>query len=121
MDTRFLESFLTVVDRGSIAEAARRLNLTAAAVAQRIRTLESEIDAAIIVEPPFAIPKSCEWRVVREEPLIVLAPAAMGKRDPHDLLANEPFIRYDHNNWTGQLVDKYLRRAGIRPHERFEL
>ena len=43
MDTRFLDSFVTVVDGGSIAEAARRLNLTPAAVAQRIRALESEI------------------------------------------------------------------------------
>jgi DNA-binding transcriptional LysR family regulator len=217
MDTRFLESLVTVADTGSFAEAARRLNLTPAAIAQRIRTLESEIgtslvsrsgrtvrlteagttimerardllanvrdlksialsdapsgelrlgaianaisgllpgvlalltqkypqmdvyirrgtsaesydrvlngdlDAAIIVQPPFAIPKSCDWRILREEPLIVLAPASMGNRDPRDLLANEPFIRYDRNNWTGRLVDEYLHRCGIRPRERFEL
>lgn len=217
MDTRFLESFVTVVEFGSIAEAARRLNLTAAAVAQRIRTLESELgsrlvsrsgrtvrptqagavilgharnflrqvrdlrsiasedapagvlrlgaistaisgllpgiltsitanypqlevyimpgtsadlyqkvfggdlDAAIIARPPFAIPKSCDWKIFREEPLIVLAPASTRVRDPHALLASEPFIRYDRNNWGGRLVDNYLRRAGIRPRERFEL
>ena len=217
MDTRFLESFVTVVDNGSIAEAARRLDLTPAAVAQRIRTLEGEIgvllisrsghtvrpteagaailarardvlgqirdlksmatsevpvgelrlgaianaisgllpgvlallsekyprldvymmrvtsseayhrvldgdlDAAVIVQPPFAIPKSCDWRVFREEPLIVLAPASMRNRDPHELLATEPFIRYDRNNWTGRLIDQYLRRVRIRPRERFEL
>ena len=209
MDTRFLESLVTVVDNGSIAEAARRLNLTPAAVAKRIRTLESEVgtalisrsghtvrpteagaaildrarnvlaeirdlksmamsdepsgelrlgaianaisgllpgvlallsekyprldvymmrvtsseayrrvldgdlDAAIIVQPPFAIPKSCDWRVFREEPLIVLAPASMRNRDPHELLATELFIRYDRNNWTGRLVDQYLRRVGF--------
>jgi DNA-binding transcriptional LysR family regulator len=217
MDTRFLESFVTVVEFGSIAEAARRLNLTAAAVAQRIRTLERELgsrlvsrsgrtvkptqagavilgharsflrqvrdlrsiasedapsgilrlgaistaisgllpdvltsitenypqvevyikpgtsahlyqevlggdlDAAIIARPPFAIPKSCDWKVLREEPLIVLAPAATRVRDPHALLATEPFIRYDRNNWGGRLVDGYLRQAGITPRERFEL
>jgi len=48
MDTRFLESFLTVVEKGSIAEAARRLNLTPAAVAQRIRALEKEIGAQLV-------------------------------------------------------------------------
>src|SRR5437867_12891268 len=48
MDTRFLESFFMAVDNGSIAEAARRLNLTAAAVAKRIHALEREIGAVLI-------------------------------------------------------------------------
>ena len=48
MDTRFLETFLMTVDNGSIAEAARRLNLTAAAVAKRIRALESEIGTVLV-------------------------------------------------------------------------
>jgi DNA-binding transcriptional LysR family regulator len=45
MDSRFLESFVMVIDSGSIAEAARRLNITAAGVAQRIRSLEADIGA----------------------------------------------------------------------------
>src|SRR4029077_3603262 len=49
MDTQFLDSFITVVDHGSMAEAARRLNLTPAAVAQRIRALEDEIGASLLV------------------------------------------------------------------------
>jgi DNA-binding transcriptional LysR family regulator len=85
------------------------------------QVLDGELDAAIIIDPPFPIPKACDWRVIREEHLLVLAPAAMKGRDPLDLLANEPFIRWDRNNWTGQLVERYLRRRGIRPRERFEL
>jgi DNA-binding transcriptional LysR family regulator len=42
MDTKFLESFVSVAANGSIAEAARKLNLTSTAVAQRIRALEEE-------------------------------------------------------------------------------
>jgi DNA-binding transcriptional LysR family regulator len=49
MDTKFLDSFVTVVDHGSIAEAARRLNLTPGAVAQRVRALEEEIGAALLI------------------------------------------------------------------------
>src|SRR5262249_9584029 len=49
MDTRFLDSFVTVVDNGSIAEAARRLNLTPATIAQRIRTLEAEVGSRLII------------------------------------------------------------------------
>jgi DNA-binding transcriptional LysR family regulator len=218
MDTRFVETFLMAVDNGSIAEAARRLNLTPAAVAKRIRTLESEIgavlvtrsgrtirpteagaaiverarhflveardfksiaatdrptgelhvgafpsalsgmlpdilalmkekypqievhitsgisaelyrkvldgndlDAAIIAQPPFAIPKSCDWRLLRVEPLILLTRAPAPSRKPHAILASEPFIRLDRNLWPGRLVDGYLRQAGIRPRELFEI
>jgi DNA-binding transcriptional LysR family regulator len=217
METQFLESFAAVVDGGSIAAAARRLNLTAAGVAQRIRALEREIgaplisrsgrtvrpteggaailararklladahdlravaandkpagtlrlgafpsitsgllpdilalltkrypeievhivrdtssalyhkaldgqfDLVMIAQPPFAIPKSFNWRALREEPLIVLAPAAMRSRDPHELLRSEHYIAMDHNSWAGRLADAYLRQARIRPRERFEL
>src|SRR5258708_1380765 len=218
MDTRFLESFVLSVDNGSIAEAARRLNLTAAAVAKRIHVLENEIgvalvtrsgqtirpteagaaiierarrfladardfksiaaadrpsgqlrlgaistalsgllpdilalmkenypqidvniavghsgglyrkvldgddlDAAVITEPPFAIPKSCAWRMLREEPLIVLTRAPARSRKPHAILASEPFIRLDRKLWPGRLVDDYIRKDGLRPQEVFEI
>jgi DNA-binding transcriptional LysR family regulator len=217
MDTRFLESFVTVVDCGSFAEAARHLNLTPAGLAQRIRTLETEIgvplvvrsgrtvkptaagaailvparnflgelrdlksvatsgsfsgqlrlgamqtalsgllpdilkfmaaaypqieiniirdssaalhrkvingdiDAAVTSEPSFTIPKTCEWQVLREEPFVVLTPASMPGRDPHALLMKEPFIRLDRSVYAGQMIDSYLRKAGIRPKELFEL
>ena len=217
MDTQFLRTFVAVVDQGSMAAAARLLNITPAAVAQQIRTLEREIgsqliarvgrtvniteagarvlprarellrdvadlrtaanddpgagelrlgagtnaltgmlpdilarmverfpgiqvfikpgyspelhravddgelDAAIVLQAPFALPKTCDWELLREEPLVVLAPARMAERDPHELLANEPLIRYDRSQWGGRQADRYLRAAGIVPRERFEL
>lgn len=217
MDTQFLKTFVAVVDRGSMAAAARLLNITPAAVAQQIRTLErelgapliaragrtvsvteegsrilqrsrdllrdvadlrslanesavsgelrlgacptalagmlpdilarmvedfpqinvfiepgysaelyraveaGELDAAIVLQAPYALPKTCDWQLLREEPLVVLAPAAMAGRDPHELLASEPLIRYDRNHWGGRQAEEYLQRAGITPHERFEL
>jgi DNA-binding transcriptional LysR family regulator len=48
MDSRFLESFVMVIDNGSIAEAARQLNITAAGVAQRIHALEAEIGTQLV-------------------------------------------------------------------------
>jgi DNA-binding transcriptional LysR family regulator len=83
--------------------------------------LSGELDAAIIVKPPFPIPKTCDWRVLRKEPLIVLTPASASIRDPNVALASEPFIRLDRTGWAGRLVDGYLRHARIRPKERFEL
>lgn len=217
METQFLHTFVTVVDHGSMAAAARVLDITPAAVAQQLRTLEREIgapliarvgrtvsvteegsrildrardllrhvadlrsiandtrlsgelrlgacqtaligmlpdtlarmvdafpginvfikpgysaelvrdvengdlDAAVVLQAPFTLPKTCEWLLLREEPLVVLAPAAMAGRDPHELLASEPFIRYDRNQWGGRQAEEYLQAAGISPRERFEL
>ena len=86
------------------------------------RSVESgELDAAIVLQAPFALPKTCDWELLREEPLVVLAPLSMAGRDPHELLASEPLIRYDRQQWGGRLADQYLRMAGITPRERFEL
>ncbi|MFF7710778.1 LysR substrate-binding domain-containing protein [Pseudomonas sp. NPDC007930] len=49
MDTRYLDSFLQVAQLGSAAAAARKLNLTPTAVAQRIRALEDEIGQPLLV------------------------------------------------------------------------
>lgn len=49
MDTRFIESYLKVVECGSMAEAARRLNLTPAGIAQQIGTLERQIGTPLLV------------------------------------------------------------------------
>lgn len=217
METQFLHTFVTVVERGSMAAAARALNVTPAAVAQQIRTIErelgatliarvgrtvsvteegariltrarellrgiadlrslahdsevsgelrlgacptalagmlpdvlarmveafpsinvfikpgfsadlyravesNELDAAVVLQAPFELPKTCEWTLLREEPLIVLAPAALAHEHPHHLLATQPLIRYDRHQWGGRQADDYLRRQGIEPIERFEL
>ena len=74
-----------------------------------------------MLQAPYPLPKTCDWQLLREEPLIVLAPHHMGHRDAHDLLANEPLIRYDRNQWGGRQADEYLRKVGIVPRERFEV
>jgi DNA-binding transcriptional LysR family regulator len=85
------------------------------------RVLHGDIDAAIIGQPPFAIPKTCDWRVLREDPLVVLTRAPAPTRHPHTILAQEPFIQLERNLWGARLVDNYLRKAGIRPKVRYEL
>jgi DNA-binding transcriptional LysR family regulator len=79
------------------------------------------LDAAFVLEAPFPLPKTCDWTLLHEEPLIVLAPAHLAHLNPHHLLANEPLIRYDRKLWGGRHADEYLRQNGIVPRERFEL
>ena len=217
MNLEFLHSFVTVAEVGSMAEAARRLDITPAAVAARLHALEAELgtpliqragrsvrlteaglkilerargllrdlrdlraiahdsnlpgelrlgvfssalasvlppvlrrlyqrhpelsvfvapgssvdlchrvaagelDAAIVVEPQFTVAKNCEWHALTEEPLVVVAPAALAGGEAHALLANEPYIRYDRLSVGGQLADRYLRDHDIRPRQRLEI
>jgi DNA-binding transcriptional LysR family regulator len=48
METKFLETFVLVAETGSMAEAARRQDLTPAAVAQQLRALEREVGAPLV-------------------------------------------------------------------------
>ncbi|MVA27296.1 LysR family transcriptional regulator (plasmid) [Agrobacterium vitis] len=217
MDTHFLESFVAVAELGSIAEAARRLDLTASAVSQRIGALEaemnielvsrsgrtvlptpagtallpeakkvlqaisnlrllaaegtiwgdfkigvftsaltgffppilekliedlpnvdfflvraasddlypqllrSELDAAIVIKPNFALPKSVDWIGLRKEALIAITPEHVSERDIGKLLSDHKFIRYDRNNWGGRIANRFLEDRGLKPMERLEL
>jgi DNA-binding transcriptional LysR family regulator len=85
------------------------------------KLLDGEVDVAVTSHPPFAIPKTCDWCVLREEPFVVLVPASSRSRDPHAILRQEPFIRLDRKVYAGQLIDAYLRKHRIRPNERLEL
>ena len=82
---------------------------------------KSELDAAIALEPPFELPKRMGWRLLSEEHFFLLASAKHQGKDAHDLLKQQPFIRYDKNTWVGQQIEQYLKNAGIAPKERFEL
>ena len=48
METRFLESYLVVVECGSLAEAARRLTITPAALSLRLKALEAELGFLLV-------------------------------------------------------------------------
>jgi DNA-binding transcriptional LysR family regulator len=48
METRFLQTFLSVIETGSAAETARRMNITPSAVNQRIKALEADIGQQLL-------------------------------------------------------------------------
>ncbi|SHH16008.1 DNA-binding transcriptional regulator, LysR family [Pollutimonas bauzanensis] len=85
------------------------------------KVASGELDAAIVVEPQFAVPKNCIWQAFMEEPLVVVAPDFLKDEPAHHLLATQPFIRYDRAVYGGQLADRYLRDHQIRPRQRLEI
>src|SRR5690606_13104490 len=48
MDTKYMQSFVAVVEAGSFAEAARRLDLTSAAIAARVKALEHDMGVTLV-------------------------------------------------------------------------
>lgn len=80
-----------------------------------------EIDCALAVRPPFAIPKGLTWRPVREEPLVLVAPEDLPGHGLHQLLSTAPLIRMDRKAWTGQVIDRFLTDHGLSARELFEL
>jgi DNA-binding transcriptional LysR family regulator len=66
MDSRFLETFIEVVRRGSIAAAARQLGLTSGAVAQRIQALEAEIGTDLLIRAGRTVQPTEAGRVVHD-------------------------------------------------------
>jgi len=211
VDIRFLESLVAVIDTGSIAAAARRQNLTAAAVSQRIQTLErqlrcpllsrhshaaqateaclallprmrilirdaqalagdldtsglsgdlrigaistaltgilppalgrlthqapqlrlritpgpsdrlyesvlaGELDGAVLVAPPFAVPKSLTMIELRRERLVLISAAPLGAMTTDEALATMPYIRYDPHAWGGRIAERYIDERRLQP------
>jgi len=72
LDTRFLESLLLVAKSGSIAAAARLQGLTPAAVGQRIRALEQDLDTRLLQrEGHSALPTDTCKRLLPRVQLLV--------------------------------------------------
>ncbi|MHB8762988.1 MAG: LysR family transcriptional regulator [Deferrisomatales bacterium] len=82
---------------------------------------EGEVDAALISEPPYAVPASCEWRPYDEEPFYVVGPKTAAPRDDVALFDELPFVCFDKTAWTGALIEGHLMARGIRPREVMEL
>ncbi len=73
MDTRFLESFVQVVDLGSIAAAARYLDLTPTAVSLRLKALEAEVGTSLVERAGRTVkPTQAGGKVLKQARLILL-------------------------------------------------
>lgn len=99
-----------------------RVSVTPGASTQFYPKVESgALDTAIALMPPFDIPKRLGWCLLTQEPFTLIAPVRHAARQVHDLLRQEPFIRYSRRGWDSQAIDGYLKAIGVTPRERLEL
>ncbi|WP_353236482.1 LysR substrate-binding domain-containing protein, partial [Diaphorobacter ruginosibacter] len=72
METSYLQSFMLVVETGSMAEAARRLHVTAAAVAQQMRILEKEFNTPLLARAGrTVVPTPAGHRLAQSAPALL--------------------------------------------------
>jgi len=80
-----------------------------------------DLDLALLIKPPFALPKELlEVRLARE-PFVLIAPLAVAGDDPLRLLAEQPFVRYDRTSFGGRRVTRFLREQRLEVREALEL
>ncbi len=81
---------------------------------------ERRIDAAIIVLPPYKLPREYRSLSLRNEPLVLISKAATG-RNIREKLMNNPYICYDSQSWGGVKARKYLKDRKIKIDPCYEL
>ncbi|MDI2144661.1 MULTISPECIES: LysR family transcriptional regulator [unclassified Pseudomonas] len=80
-----------------------------------------EVDLAIMIKPPFELPKELSAQVIRREPFVLIVPPDVEGDDPLKLLVEHPHVRYDRNSFGGRLVTRFLREQRIDVHVALEL
>lgn len=80
-----------------------------------------EAELAALIRPPYALPADLAWQELVREPIVLAAPARAPRQPWRELLAGQPFIRYDHASFGGRVVDGLLRRLRIPVRESVEL
>ena len=80
-----------------------------------------EVDLAILIKPPFELPKELSAQVIRREPFVLIVPLDLPGDDPLQLLTDHPHVRYDRNSFGGRLVTRFLREQRIDVQSALEL
>ncbi|NML45335.1 LysR family transcriptional regulator [Ramlibacter sp. G-1-2-2] len=98
------------------------LHVSAAKSIELIERVRSgELDAALVVREPGPARPELAWSSLYTEPMVLLAPRKLDEAPPRQLLAEQPFLRFDHTQHTGHLVERTLKRLRVQPRELLEL
>ena len=102
--------------------AALELKLVSGKSGELAEMVENgQLDAAVLVRGASKTPAGLGWSALYEEPLVLLAHADGKRRSAAQLLAEQPFLRFDRSERTGMLLDKALRTLQAPVQEFLEL
>ena len=80
-----------------------------------------ELDLALLIKPPFELPKELLQVSLAREPFVLIAPLETDGDDPLRLLSEQPFVRYDRRSFGGRRVSQFLREQRLNVREALEL
>lgn len=80
-----------------------------------------ELDMAIVIRPPFDLPRQLHWEALLHEPYVLIAPAGIRAKTPMQIFEEHPFIRYDRLSFGGRPVQRFLASQRISVKDFVEL
>lgn len=93
---------------GMSAELARRVE-------------DGELDAAITTEPVPPYPQGLHYTPLFEDRFWAIASPKLAGQSLTQLLASQPFLRFDKRAWAGRQIEQELRRQRLQVSEQMEL
>lgn len=80
-----------------------------------------ELDLALLIKPPFELPKELQQLPLAREPFVLIVPETVTGDEPLELLTRQPFVRYDRSSFGGRQVERFLRAQRLQVNEALEL
>ena len=80
-----------------------------------------ELDLAIMIHPPFNLPKDLNIEVIAREPFVLITAKDVQGDDPLQILREQPFVRYDRGSFGGRQVTQFLKEQKIQTQQALEL
>ncbi|QRF63239.1 LysR family transcriptional regulator [Variovorax paradoxus] len=80
-----------------------------------------QIDAAIIIKPPFGILHDMTWQPLVREPYVLVVPSDVPGEDWRQLVQQNPLLRYERTSFGGRMVERFIQRESLSVHDAIEL
>lgn len=122
---------ISSVQVGLLPEALKAINVLAPFMQTEIipgrsielieRLEEGDIDAAIIVQPAFALPKHISIDLLITEPYVLISPRKWPFHSLQQTLEQHPFVHYSLKSSAGAQLNKFLKQQNINVKKIMEL
>lgn len=99
-----------------------RVSVVSGMSAELARQIDAgDLDAAVTTEPVKPYPANLAFTPLYTDLFWAVASTEHEGTPLRELLASQPFLRFDRRAWAGRIIEEELRRLGLRVREEMEL